>query len=129
MGLLDRQAKLSLQLEQPGPTPEALLVRVQEAFNFGASLPKAFAEGDAVRRRHIFHAVYANPIVRDRKALYKAKEPFSFLDGADGIQRWYPIVERLRTRIIAQNFQIPVLNRGGDCTATLPSSTVEARIS
>lgn len=109
LGLLDRQARLSLLLEQPIPAPEALLARVQETLNFSASLPKSFAEGDAVRRRQIFNAVCANPMVRDRKALYKAKEPFSFLAGADGIQRWYTVVERLRTWIVERNFQIPTL--------------------
>ncbi len=88
LGLLDRQAKLRLQLDQPAPTPEELLKRVETALNFGASLPQAFREGDAVRRRQIFHAICANPTVRDRKALYKANEPWSFFENAGLTRSW-----------------------------------------
>jgi len=109
LGLLDRQTKLQLELDQPAPAPETLLVRVQQALNFSASLPKAFAEGDAVRRRQIFRAICANPTVRDRKALYKAKEPWSFFEGSGLIRTWCPIVERLRTWIVELNFQLPEL--------------------
>jgi site-specific DNA recombinase len=109
LGLLDRQAKLRLQLEQPSPPPGALLARVQHVLNFSASLPKAFAEGDPVRRRQILHAICANPTVRDRKALYKANEPFSFFEGQGLTRRWCTVVERLRTWIIGRNLEIPPL--------------------
>jgi site-specific DNA recombinase len=107
LGLLDQQAKLRLQLGQPAPAPEALLARVQEVLNFSASLPRAFAEGDPVRRRQIFHAICANPMVHDRKALYKANEPWSFFENTGLIRSWCSVVERLRTWIIERNFQIP----------------------
>jgi len=109
LGLLDRQAKLRLQLDQPAPSPNALLARIQGVLNFSASLPQAFREGDAVRRRQIFHAICANPTVRDRKALYKAKEPFSFFEGSGLTRSWCAVVERLRTWIVERNFQIPPL--------------------
>lgn len=109
LDLLDRQAKLRLQLDQPAPAPGALLARIQQVLNFSTSLPRAFREGDAVRRRHIFHAICANPTVRDRKALYKANEPFSFFEGSGLIRSWQTVVERLRTWIVERNFQIPPL--------------------
>ena len=109
LGLLDRQAKLRLQLDQPAPRTEALLGRVQEVLNFSAFLPRAFREGDAVRRRAIFHAICANPTVKDRKALYKANEPWSFFENSGIIRSWCTVVERLRTWIIERNFQIPRL--------------------
>ena len=107
LGLLASQAKLRLRLDQPAPPPESLLARVQEVLNFSSSLPQAFQAGDPVRRRQIFRAVCANPTVRDRKALYKANEPWSFFEGSGLINSWWTIVERMRTWIIERNFQIP----------------------
>lgn len=107
LGLLDRQATLRLRLDQPAPTPDELLKRVEAALDFSASLSRAFREGDAVRRRQIFHAICANPTVRDRKALYKANEPWSFFENAGLTRSWCTVVERLRTWIEAHDFQIP----------------------
>ncbi len=109
LGLLDRQATIRLQLEQPAQQPEDLLARLTEVLNFSVSLPRAFREGDPVRRRQIFQAVCANPIVKDRKALYQAKKPWSFFEGSGLIRKWCAVVERLRTWIIERNFQIPAL--------------------
>jgi DNA invertase Pin-like site-specific DNA recombinase len=109
LGLLDRQAKLRLQLDQPAPTQDDLFNRVKGVLNFSVSLAEAFAEGDAVRRRMIFHAICANPTVKDRKALYTAKEPWSFFGGSGQTQPWCPLLERLRTWIIERNFQLPDL--------------------
>jgi DNA invertase Pin-like site-specific DNA recombinase len=109
LGLLDQQAKLRLRLDQPTPPSEVLLERVQEVLNFSTSLQQAFKDGDAVRRRAVFRAVCANPTVRDRKALYKANEPFSFFEGQGLTNPWWAIVERMRTWIIERNFQIPPL--------------------
>lgn len=88
--ILDRQAKLRLQLEEPTTSPDELMAQIQGVLNFSASLPQAFREGDAVRRRQIVHAVCANPTVRDRKALYKANEPFSFFEGQGLTRSWCP---------------------------------------
>jgi site-specific DNA recombinase len=107
LGLLDLQARLSLQAEQPAPPPETLLARIRDVLTFSASLPQAFVEGDAVRRRQIFQAVCANPTVRDRKALYKANEPFSFFEGSGLTRSWCTVVEHLRTWIVDRQFQIP----------------------
>lgn len=107
--LLDTQAKLRLRLDQPAPPPEALLERLKGVFDFSSSLPQAFQEGDAVRRRQIFRAVCANPTVKDRKALYKANEPWSFFEGSGLINSWWAIVERMRTWLVERNFQIPPL--------------------
>lgn len=109
LGLLDSQAKLRLRLDQPAPAPEALIQRLKEVLRFSASLPQAFREGDAVRRRQIFHAICANPTVRDRKALYKANEPWSFFENAGLTRSWCAVVERLRTWIVSHDFQIPQL--------------------
>jgi DNA invertase Pin-like site-specific DNA recombinase len=109
LDLLDRQAKFRLQLDQPSPPPGVLLGRVQEVLNFSASLPQAFREGDAVRRRQILHAICANPTVRDKKALYKANEPFSFFEGSGLINSWCTVLERVRTWIVERNFQLPAL--------------------
>jgi DNA invertase Pin-like site-specific DNA recombinase len=109
LGLLDQQAKLRLQLEQPAPAPDALLRRLSEILNFSASLPRAFREGDAVRRRQIFHAICANPTVKDRKALYKANEPWSFFEDSRLISSWCAVVEKMRTWLLERNFQIPAL--------------------
>jgi site-specific DNA recombinase len=107
LGLLDQQAKLRVQLDQPAPAPETLLKRIEEVLNFSVSLPEAFREGDPVRRRAIFHAICANPTAKDRKALYKANEPWSFFENAGLTRSWWAIVERLRTWIVERNFQIP----------------------
>ena len=88
--LMDRQAKLRIRLSQPIPAPEALLAQVERLLQFSSSLPEAFTRSDAVRRRQIFHLVCANPTVRDRKALYLAKKPFSFFEGKGSLQRWSP---------------------------------------
>jgi DNA invertase Pin-like site-specific DNA recombinase len=110
LGLLDQQARLGLKLDQPAPDPSALLARVREVLAFSASLPLAFREGDSVRRRTIFHAVCANPTVRDRKALYSAKEPFSFFEGQRSSRDWQAIVERLRTWAIEHDVRMPMLH-------------------
>ncbi len=109
LALLDRQANLRLRRDQPAPAPEALLARLQQVLNFSASLPRAFREGDAVRRRQIFYAVCANPTVREKRALYTAKEPFSFFEGPVLTRYWGTTVERLRTWILERNFHIPPL--------------------
>jgi hypothetical protein len=126
LDLLDRQAKLRLELDQPAPTPEALLVRIRQVLDFSASLPRAFREGAAVRRRAIFHAICANPTVRDRKALYQAKEPFSFFRAPCPTRSWYTIVERLRTWIVERNFQVPALFVGDD--ESMPPASRAAQI-
>lgn len=107
LSLLDRQAKLRLRLDRPAPTPEELLQRVEKTLNFSASLAQAFREGDSVRRRQIFHTICANPTVKDRKALYKANEPWSFFEDSRLTRSWCAVVERLRTWIVAHDFQIP----------------------
>jgi hypothetical protein len=119
IGLLDQQARLQLKLDQPLPSPEALLARVREVLEFSASLPRAFREGDPIRRRAIFHAVCANPTARDRKALYVAKEPFSFLEGQRSSRDWQAILERLRTWVI-ENPQFPELPKLDDAITPRP---------
>ena len=105
--LLDRQAKLRIQVEEPSPSPEELLRRVEEVLDFSASLPRTFEEGDVVRRRQILHALCANPTVLERKALYTAKKPFCFFEGPASTRFWYSVVEHLRTWIIEQRFELP----------------------
>ena len=109
LGLLDQQARLGLRLDQPTPAPDDLLSRLEKVLQFSVSLPEAFANGDAVRRRQIFRAVCANPTVKARKALYKANEPFSFFEGSGLIRSWWPVLERTRTWLEERNFQIPPL--------------------
>ena len=109
LGLLDQQARLRVQLDQPAPRPEVLLERLQAVLQFSTSLPRSFQEGDAVRRRAIFHAVCANPVVRERKALYIANEPWSFFEGTGLIHSWWAVVERLRTWIVERSLQIPAI--------------------
>jgi hypothetical protein len=109
LALLDRQAKLRMQLEQPAPPQDGLIRRLEEVLNFSASLPRAFRDGDPVRRRQIFHAICANPTVRDRKALYKANEPWSFFENAGLLRSWCAVVEKMRTWLLERNFQIPPL--------------------
>ena len=109
LGSLDEQARLRLRLEQPAPSPEALLTRLHEVLDFSASLPQAFESGDMVRRRQIVQAVCANPTVRDRKPLYTAKKPFSLFESTGDSQLWWAVVESMRTWIIEHNFQIPPL--------------------
>ncbi len=109
LGLLDQQAKLRLQLEQPAPGPDALFRRLEEVLNFSASLPRAFRAGDAVRRRQIFHAICANPVVRERKALYKANEPWSFFENPGLLRSWWAVVEKTRTWLLDTGGEIPAL--------------------
>lgn len=121
LGLLDHQAKLRLKLDQPAPTREELLQRVEGTLRFSASLPQAFREGDAVRRRQIFVAICANPTVRDRKALYKANEPWSFFENAGLIRSWCAVVERLRTWVLANpDVHLPKINSPAAPTAAGP---------
>lgn len=89
-GLANRQARLQLKLDQPARDPSELLQRIRDVLTFSASLPQAFIEGDVVRRRQIATAVCANWTVKDRKALYKANEPFSFFEGSGLIRSWCP---------------------------------------
>jgi hypothetical protein len=64
--------------------------------------------------------VTANWRVEGRKALYSAKEPFSFLARADGIQHWYTIVEDLRTWVLntGEYINIPDFMHGSRVTPT-----------
>jgi hypothetical protein len=112
--LLDQEAKLKLQLEQPAASPEEAQSRLRGLLDFSTTMPAAFEKAGIVRRRQILQTVCANPRVRDRKALYKANEPFSFFEGSGLIRRWCAVVERLRTWIIERNFQVPALFSGDD---------------
>ncbi len=105
--LLDQQVRLQLQLNQPAPSPAMMLGRLQRVLDFSASLPWAFRDGDPVRRREIVLAICANPTVRDRKALYTAKEPWSFFADAASTRSWLGIVESVRTWLVRMDFQIP----------------------
>ena len=87
--LLEKQSRLRVQVEQPTESQEQLHARIQSVLEFGKSLPSAFKEGDAVRRRAIFMATCANPVVTGRKALYLAKKPWSFLEGSGRIRNWW----------------------------------------
>jgi hypothetical protein len=119
LGLLDRQAKVALQLEQPGPSPDQLLARLEQTLEFSAFVSEAFASGDAVRRRQIFQAVCANSRVRDRKALCKANEPFSFFEGSGLTRSWWTIVEDVRTWLLkSSDGFIPSLQTGTPLSLT-----------
>lgn len=86
--LLERQARLRLKLEQPGPSRDQVTAHLEAALRLSASLPRLFREGDAVCRRAIFQTICANPTARDRKALYTAKKPWSFIEGTGLVRSW-----------------------------------------
>jgi hypothetical protein len=98
--ILERQARLKLQLEHPAESPQALLEHLERALQFTASAPEAFLQGDSVQRRQILHAVTSNWKVQDGKAVYLAKRPFSFLARRHQNQRGQAIVEELRTWLV-----------------------------
>lgn len=96
-----RQAKLRLRLEQPEARPDELLGRLQEMLEFSTSAPAVFeASVDPVRRRQIVASIFANSSVDDRRVLTLAKEPFSFLAQARDPQRWWTMVEDVRTWLL-----------------------------
>jgi len=97
--ILDRQANLRLRLGSPDKSPKEMLLHAEKTLAFATLSARLFERSgeDPVRRRQIVQCVTANWKVEGRKALYSAKEPFSFLAGAESIQRWYTIVEDLRT--------------------------------
>src|ERR1043166_3796501 len=78
-----RKASLRQKLTQPASTTEQLVDRAAEILEFSATAPAAFlkAKDDPVGRRQILQAVSSNWIVEDKKCVYLAKEPFSFLSG------------------------------------------------
>lgn len=86
--LLGLLVMLAQRPAQSPPSPVVPSARFGRAMLFDSSLPGVFAKRDAVRRRQIFNAVCANLTVRDRRALYTAKEPWSIFENAGLIRSW-----------------------------------------
>lgn len=95
--ILDRQAHLKLQLDAPPTEPEEYLRRASELFQFANSCASAFERGVGVQRREILQAVTSNFSVAGGKPLYKANEPFSFIEGQELISSWCTMREDVRT--------------------------------
>lgn len=84
-----RRARLGLKLEQPAQKPEELLDRLQRALAFPQLALDVVRQGDVVGRRLIVQTIGSNWRVRERKALYTAKKPFSFMSGAGASSLWW----------------------------------------
>lgn len=96
-----RHARLSLQLEQPAQKPEELLERLQRTLAFPQYAVDVVRQGDVVGRRQIVQTIGSNWRVRDRKALYTANKPFSFLKEATASSLWWTVAEDVRTWLLS----------------------------
>jgi hypothetical protein len=135
--LLDRQARLKLQLEQPEIRPEEQLERLRRVLRYSVSAPRLFESGDGVSRRQIVETMTSNWKVKDGKPVYVAKNPFSILAGATSRPNWWATC-RLVLTWLAENASVslpdvtaghgPVENSGGgDGLARNPSSAVKKK--
>ena len=110
--ILERQAKLKLQLEVPPTEPEEYLQRATELFQFTNRCAVAFERGVGVQRREIVQAVASNFAVEGKEPLYKANEPFSFIEGQGLISNWCTMRDDVRTWLKNTPwFPLPKLDR------------------
>jgi site-specific DNA recombinase len=108
--ILDRQAQLQLQLEQPEVCPEEQLERLKRVLRFSVAAPRMFEIGDGVLRRQILETMTSNWKVKDGKPLYLAKKPFSFLADATSRPRWWATACLVRTWLLeTREFLVPDL--------------------
>ena len=107
--LLDRQARLKLQLERPDARPEDLLARLERVLAFAANARAVYEVSDGVRRRKIVQAVSSNWKIDGRKCVYIAKEPFTFLAKHTDSRVGWARLEEVRTWITDNfaNFTLP----------------------
>jgi len=106
--IVDRQTKLRIELEQPAVKPEVLLDRLQRALAFPQRALDSLGNPDIVGRRLIVQAIGSNWKVKDRKALYIANKPFSFLKAGTASSLWWTIAHDLRTWFLsAHNHNLP----------------------
>ena len=124
--ILERQTALQLKLEQPDLAPEDRLDRLAEILAFSRVAAEVFARatGDPVRRRLIVRAVTANWRSKNRKPLYEAKKPFSFLDSSRKIPLWLSVVEELRTWLLETDDFEPIPDLAN--ASTMPQGTLPA---
>jgi DNA invertase Pin-like site-specific DNA recombinase len=110
--ILERQAKLKLQLDAPPTEPEEYLQRLNESFQFANACAAGFELGSGVQRREIVQAVTSNFSVDGKKPLYIANEPFSFMEGQGLISSWQAFADDLRTWLKNTPwFPLPKLDR------------------
>jgi DNA invertase Pin-like site-specific DNA recombinase len=96
----DRRATLELRLERPAPNLDSLLERIDRVLEFAQNAPTAFREGPPVLQRQILETIGSNYRVTQRKALYDAKKPFTYLKAATPKSHWCTIVEDVRTWLL-----------------------------
>jgi DNA invertase Pin-like site-specific DNA recombinase len=107
----ERRAQLELRLEQPAPTLDELLGRVDLVLAFAQRAPAAFLHGDSVLQRQILETVGSNYRVTGRKALYEAKNPFTFFKATASKSLWCTIVEDVRTWLLKNpDFYLPLID-------------------
>jgi site-specific DNA recombinase len=123
--ILDRKARLQVQLEQPEVRPEVQLERLRRVLRFGVSAPKLFQTGDGVLRRQIVQTMTSNWKVKDGKPLYLAKRPFSFLANASSRPTWWTTCRLVLTWLLeSEDFEVPELKASGpDLSVTRHSET------
>ena len=110
--ILERQAKLKLQLDAPPTEPEEYLQRLTELFQFTNCCAAGFEQGTGVQRREIVQAVTSNFSVEGKNPLYIANEPFSFMGREGFISTWQAFADDLRTWLKNKPwFPLPKLDR------------------
>ncbi|MBI5466610.1 MAG: recombinase family protein [Candidatus Kerfeldbacteria bacterium] len=87
--LIDRQTVLRLKLEQPEPSGDELISRLEKVLEFSLTAPFVFAKAGPVQRRLIVEATTSNWTVKDREPLCLAKNPFSILAAATSRPTWW----------------------------------------
>jgi site-specific DNA recombinase len=99
--ILDRQAQLRLKLDQPQSRPEELLALLDRTLDFPARGVELLRDRSTVGRRQLVQALGSNWRVKDRKALYKAKKPFSLIEGKTASSLWWTVVKDVRTWLLS----------------------------
>ena len=94
--ILDRQAQLRLQLEQPAAKPQDLLAVLDQAMAFSARATELLRDRSIVGRRQILQAIGSNWRIDERKPLYLAKKPFSLLSGGTASSLWWTVPDSNR---------------------------------
>lgn len=117
----DRRATLQLKLEQPQPSGEDLLHRLEQVLEFSLKAPFIFASAGKVQRRLIVEATTSNWVVSDKKPLGLAKNPFSLLAANTTRTKWWTTCVHLRTWLFeTTDFYLPDLKIAANHDGSVP---------
>ena len=123
----DRRATFQLKLEQPQPSGEDLIGRLEKVLQFSLNAPFIFAKAGRVQRRLIVDATTSNWKVRDKEPLCLAKKPFSLLATATTRPKWWTTCVHLRTWLYeTTDFYLPDLKIETDHDGSVPEDAAAA---